>query len=357
MKTKKTYTRCRVGLFIGLLSFHTLSSCVNIGRRLGIACLESEEAKQKKKKENNFHKKIKQAQEQNLLNHQPTKKDPNYNFVKEPWYKSKLGITALVLGTTTFLSIGTAWLYLWSSETNPVLQEGLIRNYIGNGTTTEVMNNVSTTVSSIGNTIKDLVAPGMVALINGTAAVAAAKGLSNLNKWNVSDNSGTVTLPSIDLDKLDKLYGGNMSIDCSPFKIDDPDALDKEVALDIEANNFSVNSMKCKFSQGLHIDATDTHGTTLLMGVSGLHNLPSVEFLVAEGANVHAQDKVKGSTPLLYALSGKSLDQAQAQATVDHLVQHGASPCVKNTDNRPSYHDIKPFMSNKKLLQDYKKCS
>ncbi|WP_243018136.1 MULTISPECIES: ankyrin repeat domain-containing protein [Candidatus Cardinium] len=356
MKTKKTYTRSRISLFIGLLSFHTLSSCVNTGRQLGMDCFKSKEKKQKKKRIEAFYRDIKQTQQANLLNHQPPNEDLKFNLVKEPWYKSKLGIIASVLGTTTCLSlIGTSiylYIYNWSSETNPVLEEGLMRNYIGNGTTTEVMNNVSTTVSSIVNTIKDVVAPGIVVLMNGTAIVAGANELANLNNSNVSDNRSAVTPPEIAIDKFGKLYEGNVSIDCSPFKIDDPTAITQEIIDYLEEKSYLPEAIQCLLDAGLHKDAKDLSNNTLLMRTTKINNYKAVKFLVSVGADQNLKN-MGGNTAIMYA----DLSNDEGKKIANYLgSRNDTNLCIKNNNAQSlkDKEDIKLFQKN--IQEKIKKC-
>ena len=368
MKIKKTYTHARVGLLVGLFSFHTLYSCVHTGRELGMGLLQSKENKEIKK----VKKEIKQMKYTGQADSFLPKPEHSsfscakslcYNSKKPVWCVAKVGGYLALAGT-----VGYIIYYKYGNMLSPSTPtENTLTNTTvsGNATMTALESNLAllggvanTTVSAIGSTMKDVVTtvvPIGIGLLNGTAI---AGGLLNANRSNVHDNSSSVTTttPLTPTDKGAKNIPSKSTPKSSNTK---PIALTREVISDIRAHEFSISRMKYWHKKGLPIDAADPEeGRTLLIEAVNLNLLAQVKWLRINGANLDATDN-RANTALMYAIhnANKAEGKAKTEAKViiDYLLKHGATPCTKNVDGRPLNADIKP-LNNKGLSDAFEKC-
>ncbi|WP_243018138.1 MULTISPECIES: ankyrin repeat domain-containing protein [Candidatus Cardinium] len=244
MKTKKTYTRYRVGLFIGLFSFHTLASCVNKGGQLGMGCCESKEEKQKKQ----LKQEIKQAQEAKPLNHRTPNEDLKYNLAKEPWYKSKLGIGSFLMGVTLFTAGGITWYKLAESSSGSSAIAGTMNN--------RTLYNNGTKVPTDSNRII----------------------MCNQSPKKYLDTN-TIPRPRV-----------NITINST--------AIDK-----VRKANFSKESIE-EFLRTSAIDVSDETGRTLLMYAAEDGNVEALKLLKNAGADLDATDEGENTASILASFGG-----------------------------------------------------
>ncbi len=320
--------RCRVGLFAGLISFNALASCANTERTLGMGLCQSKETKKQRELERQYKDQMKKLNNRSSIN-------------KDSWYNSK-SCYATIAGTATSVITGLLW-YLYYNVPSESTTEPTMANttmpFPGNGTTNVVADGaplapvVNTTMAYVGNAIA-------------TAATAATTVLPTVGLIAVLKNgTNSVVMPSMsDTNTIRNKNTPKLS-NIKPITI-----LSQEIIDDIIVKNgFSTGRIEHWLNQGLHIDAKDEEGRTLLMEAVNSNSFTAIVFLMGKGANVNEQDN-RENTPLMYAIHRK------LEEIAEFLVTYGATPCKKNIDGRPSQSDIEPL--NAKLLEEkFKKCS
>lgn len=131
----------------------------------------------------------------------------------------------------------------------------------------------------------------------------------------------------------------------------DPMCLNNQIVSDIQAHDYSLESIKSWLNKGLNIDAKDRQGETLLVKRIRMIDKQddvrcgrpcTIEFLLGKGADVNAQDRA-GNTVLLlevqrirheiidrYTRVSGSTTIDVDDTIVDLLVKYGADPNKKN---------------------------
>ncbi|MEF2228472.1 MAG: ankyrin repeat domain-containing protein [Candidatus Cardinium sp.] len=344
---KKTNTCCKLGLLIWLLSFNTLSSCVNTGQSLGMGLCQSNASKKKK-----LQKQLSRQIKMNNLNAYRSVPAPKISY-NCGTFKIKNYISYIVTALGASIIVGETVVYIYKnyfspdsvpSEPNPMEEanNNTMLSLTGNGTTSLInttLSCVGTTATAVATTLATTAA-GLIPKLkpNHTTSTAGPPSNEEENrildaienpKWNQSSTTGESKPSDIKLTSLTQEI------------IDDI----------ILQHRFSIKRIKYWLSQGLSINATDADGRTLLMEGANNISLRVVKFLIGKGVNVNAKDN-RGNTALMYALDRGP----EAQPIVDYLIKHGATPCTKNVDGRPSSSDINLF-DVKLLKEKFKKCS
>ncbi|WP_419241635.1 ankyrin repeat domain-containing protein [Cardinium endosymbiont of Nabis limbatus] len=122
-------------------------------------------------------------------------------------------------------------------------------------------------------------------------------------------------------------WGTNDAID----QVKDPMVLDEQIMRDLIVHHFSKKRIKYWLAKGLNVNATNRQRACLLMGASYIGDPSDVQFLLNNGANVHAQS-TDGLTSL-FAISERmsrrmsERERIQAEQIMDLLLQKGADPC------------------------------
>ncbi|WP_243018137.1 MULTISPECIES: ankyrin repeat domain-containing protein [Candidatus Cardinium] len=331
MKTKKTYTRYRVGLFIGLFSLHTLSSCVNTGRALGMGCFESKGTKQKVKA---FYRDIEQKQAGKPLHDQSTSEDLTFNFATAPWYTSKRFIGSLVV--LVVVGVGTIGATAYLLGTNPVVIQN--DNFIGN-LTTAIENTTVTTPENVSNSITSTTA----SVCSGLLHIANMTGLSLLWNRNSSNNncanpSGFRQVTSITPvpKHLEELLTKWQAANC----VKDPMVLDEEIRRDLMEHNDDKARLKYWVTEkGLSINARDQVGTPLLMRLMysrGDGDQSDLQFAIDQNLDLNMQD-CNGDTVLHKEILPCHDDK------VIFLLNNGANPVIENKRKHTPLSYVKKF--------------
>lgn len=330
---KKTYTRCSASLFIGLLSLHTLSSCVNTGQKLGI--YPTNEIRETRRE---------LARQTHMLMHTPPnhREYPKCRYCK-PWYAKPL---YQATGITTGL-VGAGLLYYLLSA--PDHMEGTAANAktaLASTVGTGVANMTNTTLASIGQ------AAATVAAVTTTTLLPTAGLITSLrpNGWNSNSSVATSFIPDHSTTPITKQPEEWVTKGGASDRVKDPMFLDHQIISDLN-KSFSAARIQYWLDNGLNIDAKDDVGRNLLMVAAAKGNLESVQFIIEKGVNVHEQDKT-GNTALHYvACNIDKIHNINAiEPIVKDLLKHGIDPCIKNQKGKKAIDYI--FNAKENTIKD-----
>lgn len=379
---KKTYTRCSASLFIGLLSLHTLSSCVNTGQTLGII-------------EKYKDKKLKRAldKQDHALIHTKGQLDEYCHYCKpiihesthipkshsmypncrhcKPWYTKTLYQAATGITTTALVGAGLFYYYMPSTSD---LMEGTAANAttaLASTVGTAVANMTNTTLASIGQTAATVAAVTTTTLLPTAGLIASLRP----NGWNSNSSVATSLIPEgfttpmsntpteagSSIINATHIPGGH-AMDTTKSSNIKPIELSHKVMDDIIKNNFSKERIEYWVANGLSIDASDANGISLLMAAVRKEKEEAVKFIISQKADVNAQDN-HGNTALLYAIhtnkkTGKKSISDTSKRIVDYLIKNKANPCIKNIYDASFASDIESLSDaySKKLLEAMQRC-
>lgn len=322
---KKTYMRCRVGLFAGLISFNALASCANTERTLGMGLCQSKETKKQRELERQYKDQMKKLNNRSSIN-------------KDSWYNSK-SCYATIAGTATSVITGLLW-YLYYNVPSESTTEPTMANttmpFPGNGTTNVVADGaplapvVNTTMAYVGNAIA-------------TAATAATTVLPTVGLIAVLKNgTNSVVMPSM----------SNIPMESSSAR---PILPTYEKAIShMEEHGFSVESIRDYLYNGFGINDKDVNGKTILMAAANYENYAGVKFSVEQGADVNAKSNDRRRV-LMYIKN----DSPESTRILKYLIREGADPCIKNEKGQLSKPNPGVPPESVKLLSEeqQKKCS
>ena len=110
----------------------------------------------------------------------------------------------------------------------------------------------------------------------------------------------------------------------------------------------NIEIVRYLVNNGANINSTDMYGSTALHKAVRDGDLKLVTYLIKNGANVNARDGVLGDSVLHYA--AKSLDSvsyAIVRSIIKLLLDNGADPSIKNTQNQTAYDLISKHIKDK----------
>ncbi|WP_419241575.1 hypothetical protein [Cardinium endosymbiont of Nabis limbatus] len=347
MKIKKIYRRSKVGLFVGLLSFHTLSSCANTGRQLGT---NNQGGCEKQVPFISLAEKIKIADEQSKKCDEILK---FYGLSKPvPWYKSKkTALYGVVIGTFVVGGSVIGW-YFWPSSS------GLIPvNTTMSGNRAGIPGGLPGYRSG-HDTFKLHQLDKIEQLFN----ASMKKGEKEWGNNSTTETPSTTAVPKTKAPKKEKL-GKNSTTTTPPT----PNDLDTKLSaclqfdkhdLNILTQNqidylmmhrFSPESIECVFGVNrLHPDAKDTNDNTACIGAAKFQQLKSIQDLESKGADCYSFNKHGNS-----AMDFVNLQNSEGIKIANHLgASDKAKLCKKNKRGRsfkdkPGTEGLSEIVQNK----------
>lgn len=335
MKIKKTYTHCRVGLLLGLLNFHTLSSCVNTGGQLGMGLCQSKATKEQKELERQLEEQMKAFCRTN--DGKQRQADGWKKFLSKPTAVGAPLTLAAVLAAGCYIYFNIL------SVPNPIENPMTNTTMSGNATTALTitagpLDVLNTTVGSVGSTIKD------ITTTVGTVGIAAlnATGIAGLLKPNGSASTTTPFPPTNSGTNTISIGNTTKSYNTKPTTAEQP-FMD-----DIKAHNGSVIRMKYWLDRGKSINSVDPDGIPVVSYAASTNNWKLFKFLVDNKADLNLSDN-EGYTPMMYIKP----DASNSKLMYNYSLKHGASPCKRNVHGQRL--DSKPGV--KVSPEIFKKCS
>ncbi|WP_243018415.1 MULTISPECIES: ankyrin repeat domain-containing protein [Candidatus Cardinium] len=263
----KKYTYYKVGLFISLLGFGTLTSCVNTRH-----CVNTNQ-------NTRYH---------SLVN-------PTGSYSLHRFYQNN-PVTAIAVkvvgGITVF---GVVLLPVWLIGKHFTNQSSALTTGTcpvpGQGFMPPEWNMTAATIDKI-NEVEALF----------KKAVEKYKELGNPNEEmiNSAEESFNNTIETQRPDWMNTF--------AVPYTISDPKVLDKETLENIKQAHFDLDLIKCLINKGVDPNAKDSQGFTLLRYAIIDKNKPLVDFLIKKGADVNGFDNPAKESPLAEAIEAGDKD-------------------------------------------------